>query len=117
MSIRSRWCAGRPARPDKTPLVADTLRGITASTPGSRGCGAARARRAGGRALVDAVIVALLFCGDLRRTEASALVWADIEPTERPEQLRGRVRTSKANPDHRARRPSGSSWGPFARRA
>ena len=43
-------------------------------------------------------VVALLFCAGRRRAEASALVWADIDPTERPEQLRVRVQTSKTNP-------------------
>ena len=60
--------------------------------PGGRRATAAR------RARVDAAIVAVLFCAGLRRAEASALVWEDIEATERPEQLRVRVRTSKTNP-------------------
>ena len=117
--------AGRPD-PTKTPLVADALRGIArqhAGQPGAaprqaraltydqarelmlaarerrrRGRGLESASTAARRALVDAAIVGLLFCGGLRRAEAAALVWADVEPTEHVDQLRIRVRASKANP-------------------
>ena len=60
------------------------------------------------------MVVALLFCGGLRRAEAAALVWADVEPTERDGQLRVRVRASKANPaaEHEDFR---LLVGPFAR--
>ena len=113
--------AGRPD-PTKTPIVADTLRGI-ARQPGAATRQAraltydqavellirARERRRRGRGLdseapaarrarVDAALVALLFCAGLRRAEASTLVWQDVEPTEKPDQLRVRVQGSKANP-------------------
>ena len=64
-----------------------------------RGRGLESAATAARRARVDAALVGLLFCGGLRRAEASALVWADVEPTERDEQLRVRIRASKTNPE------------------
>ena len=133
--------SGRPD-PTKTTIVADTLRGIArqhARQPGAaprqaraltydharelmlaardrrrRGRGLESEATAARRALVDAVVVALLFCGGLRRAEAAALVWADVEPTERDGQLRVRVRSSKANPaaEHEDFR---LLVGPFAR--
>ena len=133
--------SGRPD-PTKTTIVADTLRGIArqhARQPGAaprqaraltydharelmlaardrrrRGRGLESEATAARRALVDAVVVALLFCGGLRRAEAAALVWADVEPTERDGQLRVRVRASKANPaaEHEDFR---LLVGPFAR--
>ena len=133
--------SGRPD-PTKTTIVADTLRGIArqhARQPGAaprqaraltydharelmlaardrrrRGRGLESEATAARRALVDAVVVALLFCGGLRRAAAAALVWADVEPTERDGQLRVRVRSSKANPaaEHEDFR---LLVGPFAR--
>ena len=64
-----------------------------------RGRGLESAPTGARRARVDAALVGLLFCGGLRRAAASALVWADVEPTERDEQLRVRIRASKTNPE------------------
>ena len=52
-----------------------------------------------GRALEDGAIVALAFCAGLRRSEIAALRWRDVSATDRPGQLRVRVRASKTNPD------------------
>ena len=54
-----------------------------------RGRGLESEATAARRALVDAVVVALLFCGGLRRAEASALVWADVEPIWRSDESSG----------------------------
>ena len=120
--------AGR-ADPTKTPLVADTLRGIArqhaaapeaaprqataldyataielmraAAKPQRRGRGRETSAAAEARGRRDAAIVALAFCAGLRRSEIAALVWGDITPTARAGQLRVRVRASKANADGR----------------
>ena len=118
--------AGQPD-PTSTPVVRDALRGIArqhaqhpdaaprqasaltyddairlmaiAERPQPAGRGVESAGTAADRARLDAVIVALLFCGGLRRSEVSALRWADVEPTAVAGQVRVRVRTSKTNPD------------------
>ena len=133
--------AGR-ADPTKTPLVADTLRGIArqhaavpeaaprqaaaldyataldlmraAGRPQRRGRGRESPAAAAARGRRDAAIVALAFCAGLRRSEIAALVWGDITPTARAGQLRVRVRTSKANADGR-REDLRLLAGPFAR--
>ena len=120
--------AGR-ADPTKTPLVADTLRGIArqhAAVPEAAPRQAAaldyqtavellqvaaRPQRRGRR---DGAIVALAFCAGLRRSEIAGLVWDDITPTARAGQLRVRVRTSKANAGGR-REDLRLLVGPFAR--
>ena len=133
--------AGR-ADPTKTPLVADTLRGIArqhaavpeaaprqaaaldyqtavellevAARPQRRGRGRESPAAAAARGRRDAAIVALAFCAGLRRSEIAALVWDDITPTARAGQLRVRVRTSKANAGGR-REDLRLLVGPFAR--
>ena len=120
--------AGR-ADPTKTPLVADTLRGIArqhaavpeaaprqaaaldyataldlmraAGRPQRRGRGRESPAAAAARGRRDAAIVALAFCAGLRRSEIAALVWGDITPTAHAGQLRVRVRASKTNADGR----------------
>ena len=133
--------AGR-ADPTKTPLVADTLRGIArqhaavpaaaprqaaaldyataldlmraAGRPQRRGRGRESPAAAAARGRRDAAIVALAFCAGLRRSEIAALVWGDITPTARGGQLRVRVRASKANADGR-REDLRLLAGPFVR--
>ena len=133
--------AGR-ADPTKTPLVADTLRGIArqhaaapaaasrqaaaldyataidlmraASRPQRRGRGRETPAAAAARGRRDAAIVALAFCAGLRRSEIAALIWDDITPTARDGQLRVRVRASKTNADGR-REDLRLLAGPFAR--
>ena len=120
--------AGR-ADPTKTPLVADTLRGIArqhaaapaaaprqaaaldygtalelmqaAGRPQRRGRGRETPATAAARGRRDAAIVALAFCGGLRRSEIASLVWGDMTPTARSGQLQVRVRASKTNADGR----------------
>ena len=58
------------------------------------------AKRATRRGVVDAAIVAVLFQGGLRRSEAAALEWRDVEPAPATEgALLVRVRRSKTNQD------------------
>ena len=49
------------------------------------------------RGIVDAAIVAVLFQAGLRRCEAKALVWADIEDAADGEGVLVHVRASKSN--------------------
>ena len=128
-AIAAAYRAAGRADPTKTPLVADTLRGIArqhaaapeaaprqaaaldygtalellqaAGQPQRRGRGRETPSAAAARGRRDAAIVALAFCAGLRRSEIASLVWDDIKPTARAGQLRVRVRTSKANADGR----------------
>ena len=95
--------AGR-ADPTKTPLVADTLRGIARQHAATA---VATPRQAA--ALDYATALDLMRAaakpqrrgrGRETRSEIAALVWGDITPTARAGQLRVRVRT-KANADDR----------------
>ena len=70
-----------------------------AEQPRRSGRGVESAEAAAARGLKDGAIVALAFCAGLRRSEIAALRWRDVESTERPGQLRVRVRASKTNPD------------------
>ena len=132
-AIAAAYRAAGRADPTKTPLVADTLRGIArqhaavpeaaprqaaaldyataidlmqmAGRPQPRGRGRETPGAAAARGRRDAAIVALAFCAGLRRSEIAALVWGDITPTARAGQLRVRVRASKANADGRREDP------------
>ena len=91
-------------RPDAAPRQAaplsydDAVALLTlARQPVRTGRGIESADAADLRGTVDAAIVALLFCAGLRRSEAAAVCWQDIEPTARAGQLRVRVRRSKTN--------------------
>ena len=134
--------AAARADPTKTPLVADTLRGIArqhaataaaaprqaaaldyataldlmraAAKPQRRGRGRETPSAAAARGRRDAAIVALAFCAGLRRSEIASLVWGDITPTARAGQLRVRVRASKTNASGR-REDLRLLAGPFAR--
>ena len=69
-----------------------------ACKPRPRGRGGMESRRtAERRGIVDAAIVAVLFQAGLRRCEAAALVWADIEDAADGEGVLIHVRTSKTN--------------------
>ena len=70
-----------------------------AQQPRRTGRGVELAEAAEWRALEDAAIVALAFCAGMRRSEIAALRWRDVTATERPGQLRVRVRASKTNPE------------------
>ena len=109
--------------------VLEVLRGLSASKAAERGRGQARAitrddfavilARAGEprklgrgmetaetaaeRAQVDRAIAGVLFHAGLRRSEAAALQWGDVEPAaSMPGALTIRVRTSKTNRDGEA---------------
>ena len=76
---------------------------VQARQPRRRGKGMETARVAEMRGIVDAAIAAVLFQAGLRRSEAAALKWRDIEPAS---DCRGallvRVRKSKTNQGGRA---------------
>ena len=120
------------AKGEPSPITDDVLevmRGLAASKAGEAGRGQARAlsrddfavllarageRRSVGRHLetaetaeeraqVDRAIAGVLFHGGLRRSEAAALTWGDVEPASSiPGALTIRVRTSKTNRDGEA---------------
>lgn len=122
-AIRAAHEAAGAPDPTSSPAVRETLRGIArqhaerpdaaprqavplsyddavallalARRPVRTGRGIESANAAELRGTVDAAIVALLFCAGLRRSEAAAVCWQDIEPTARAGQLR--VRRSKTN--------------------
>ena len=111
-AIRAAHEAAGAPDPTSSPAVRETLRGIArqhaerpdavallalARQPVRTGRGIESDDAAELRGTVDAAIVALLFCAGLRRSEAAAVCWQDIEPTARAGQLRVRVRRSKTN--------------------
>ena len=94
------------ARPEAAPrqaaplsLESAVLLMTLAQQPRRTGRGVESAEAADDRALEDGAIVALAFCAGLRRSEIAALRWRDVSATERPGQLRVRVRASKTNTD------------------
>ena len=84
------------------PLLAADAETIlaTAETPRSYADGrretTARARR---RGLLDAALVAVLFLGGMRRSEAAGLTWNDIVDSADGQGIAIHVRRSKTNPD------------------
>ena len=52
---------------------------LTAVQPRRRGCGVEAAEQAAERAKFDAALVAVLSYGGLRRSEAAALTWGDVQ--------------------------------------
>lgn len=75
-----RQAAGRGHGQAKA-ITADDFAAIlaTACNPGKTGRGVESSRVAEARGLVDRAIAALLFQGGLRRSEAAALAWRDVE--------------------------------------
>ncbi|MDE0456049.1 MAG: site-specific integrase [Chromatiales bacterium] len=127
-AIGSAFRAANLSDPTRTAVVRDTLSGIarqhaqhpgaaprqaraleyaaavqllaTAEQPRPRGRGTESPTTARKRAVLDKAIVALLFCAGLRRSEASAVTWSDVDDAQRPANaLRIRIRASKTNPD------------------
>lgn len=121
-AIRAAHRAAGEADPTAAPRVALTLRGIArqhAANPDAAPRqarpltydeavslltlarqperGGSTTRAATRRGLLDAVIVALLFCAGMRRSEAASLRWADVVAAPQPDRLRIRVRQSKTN--------------------
>ena len=93
------------AHPDAAPRQARALSYDDALTllavadrPRPAGRGLETVQRAAERGRLDSCIVALLFCAGLRRSEAAAIRWADVDPAGQG-RLRVRVRRSKTNQD------------------
>ena len=101
-----RQAARRP--PPRGLAQAITLENATAMLqatlkPRPRGRGGMESREtAKRRGIVDAAIVAVLFQGGLRRCEAAALTWADIEDAADGEGVLIHVRASKSNQEGEA---------------
>lgn len=81
------------------PLTADVLAAIfaTATLPRRWGRGMESPAAAKRRGALDKAIAGLLFHAGLRRSEAAALVWGDLEPGHRAGTLLVHVRQSKTN--------------------
>ena len=96
-----RQAARRPAPRGQAQAVtvADATAMLEAAfKPRPRGRGGMESREtAKRRGIVDAAIVAVLFQGGLRRCEAAALTWADIENAADGEGVLIHVRASKSN--------------------
>lgn len=84
-------------------LTADDLAAIlaTAHLPRKTARGTESEAVAARRGRVDAAIAGVLFQAGLRRSEAAALTWADIEPATTPGAFRITVRAGKTNQDGR----------------
>ena len=78
-------------------MTPDNLAAIlaTAKQPRPRGRGMESQEQAAKRGAVDAALAAVLFQGGLRRSEAAAITWGDVEPAETGVKLY--VRKSKTN--------------------
>ena len=94
----ARQAAGR-GRGQAQPFTADGVSAIlaTAGIPRRTGRGTESATAAAERAAVDKAIVGLLFQGGLRRSEAAALTWADVQDATDSGGVLVRVRRSKTD--------------------
>ena len=94
----SRQAAGR-GRGQAQGLTADDVAAILATAPLPRrtGRGMESATAAAERGAVDRVIAAVLFQGGLRRSEAAALCWGDIQDATDGRAVLVRVRRSKTD--------------------
>ena len=81
------------------PLTADGLAAIiaTADRPRRRGRGWETDQVAAARGAIDKAIAGLLFQGGMRRSEAAALRWGDVQRATDGAGVRVRVRTSKTD--------------------
>ena len=96
----TRQAAGR-GRGQADPLTADDVAAImaTASLPRRTGRGMESEAAAADRGAVDKAIVAVLFQGGLRRSEAAALRWADVQDAADGRGIVVYVRRSKTDQD------------------
>ena len=96
----SRQAAGR-GRGQADPLGADAVAAImaTAAIPRRTGLGMESETAAAERAAVDKAIAGLLFPGGLRRSEAAALRWADVQDATDGRGIVVYVRRSKTDQD------------------
>ena len=93
---------GSRGRGRANPLMADEAAAILAmvATPRKYADGRRESvSRALRRSLVDAALVSVLFIGALRRAEAAALTWGDLDHAADGRGIVIRVRFSKTNPD------------------
>ena len=96
-----RESAGR-GRGRAEPLLAGDAKAIlaTAATPRRYADGRREAtRRARRRGLLDAALVAVLFLGGMRRSEAAELTWNDVFDSADGQGMTIHVQRSKTNPD------------------
>ena len=72
-----------------------------ADEPRKRGRGQGRetTKQAASRGRVDRALVGVLFQGGLRRSEAAALLWRDVQPGTEPGTMLITIRRSKTNQD------------------
>ena len=96
----TRQAAGR-GRGQADPLTADDVAAImaTASLPRRTGRGMESEAAAADRGAADRAIVAVLFQGGLRRSEAAALRWADVQDAADGRGIVVYVRRSKTDQD------------------
>ena len=96
----TRQAAGR-GRGQADPLTADDVAAImaTASIPRRTGRGMESEAAAADRGATDRAIVAVLFQGGLRRSEAAALRWADVQDAADGRGIVVYVRRSKTDQD------------------
>ena len=96
----TRQAAGR-GRGQADPLTADDVAAIlaTASLPRRTGRGMESEADAADRGATDRAIVAVLFQGGLRRSEAAALRWADVQDAADGRGIVVYVRRSKTDQD------------------
>ena len=96
----TRQAAGR-GRGQADPLTADDVAAImaTASIPRRTGRGMESEADAADRGATDRAIVAVLFQGGLRRSEAAALRWADVQDAADGRGIVVYVRRSKTDQD------------------
>ena len=99
-----RTAAGR-GRGQTRPFVAADLAAVLANChrPRRRGRGVESAEVALKRGRLDAVIAGLLFMAGLRRSEVSALRWADVAPAVAGDGVLVTVRRGKTNPEGETR--------------
>ena len=99
---RFRHRAGNRGRGRAAPLLAEDASAILAAAPSLRQYPDGRCEsvgRAMRRSLVDAALVAVLFLGALRRAEAAALTWGDVDSAADGRGIVICVRYSKTDPD------------------
>ena len=94
-----RRTAGERGRGQARPFTAEDLAAelATCHLPRRRGRGVESDQVAAARGRLDAVIAGLLFMGGLRRSEVSALRWADVEDAGDGDGILVTVRRSKTN--------------------
>ena len=113
----TRQAAGR-GRGQADPLTADDVAAImaTASIPRRTGRGMESEAAAAERGATDRAIVAVLFQGGLRRSEAAALRWADVQDAADGRGIVVYVRRSKTDQDGTAPVLGGINGQSIARR-